>query len=140
MVIVGQSLCVLQFVPVVSHTSTELVFILELEIQVGRVQVLCHIRQTECNAGIKISDINGFVVERKMTVSPGRSKCSPSADRRVQRFVQLCSSLDKLNQDHGFGWRGGTGVGRGGERRSSGVCLHSLDRSPGVGVQGGRGM
>lgn len=33
--VIGQSVCVLQFISVVSTASTELVLVLELEVQVG---------------------------------------------------------------------------------------------------------
>lgn len=50
-------------------------------------------------------------------------------------MVQLCSNLNDLNLDHGFGCRRGTGVGRGGVGKLYGAGLQSEGMLPGVGVQ-----
>lgn len=46
MCVIGQSVCILQFISVVSHTSTELVLVLQM-----KVQVLVLFRHTEIMLG-----------------------------------------------------------------------------------------
>lgn len=58
--VIGHSVCVLQFISLVSHISAGLVLVLEMEIQVGRGLVLFQNRHRHNNVVIIISRISGF--------------------------------------------------------------------------------